>query len=136
MSLENCIFCKIIEGEIPSIKIYDSDNIFAFMDINPLSEGHCLFIPKKHASAAHQIDDQSLSEILVIMKKVAKAMDLDNYNILQNNGEIAHQAVNHAHFHLIPKPNKNEGLSISWQPIDTADQEGIAETIIEKLKIN
>ena len=129
MSDEECIFCKIIRGEIPSTKIYETDDIYAFMDIQPLSEGHCLFIPKKHAQKMHEADNGALSEILIAIKKVAKALDLETYNILQNNGRLAHQAVDHVHFHLIPKPNSDRGLKIQWNPIEDAAQETVAERI-------
>jgi len=126
---DDCIFCKIVVGKIPSEKVYESDNIFVFMDINPLSEGHCLFIPKKHAATLHETDDASLAEIPLIIKKVTKALDIDTYNILQNNGTIAHQAVAHTHFHLIPKPSADLGLKMEWDPQDEIDQEEAAEKI-------
>lgn len=133
MSSTDCIFCKIVSKEIPSHVIYETDHIFAFMDIQPLSLGHCLFIPKVHAKTANETPDEALSEILPAIKKVAQAMDVETYNILQNNGSIAHQAVMHAHWHLIPKPNADEGLKIGWQPQEGLDQEGIAKLVKEKV---
>ncbi|KAI9504676.1 Adenosine 5'-monophosphoramidase [Coemansia spiralis] len=109
-----CIFCKIIKGEIPSIKIAETASNFAFFDIGPLSEGHALVIPKYHAEKMHEIPDEYLADALPLAKKIAKALNLDNYNILQNNGKLAHQEVPHVHFHVIPKPNKEEGLVIGW----------------------
>ncbi|KAG8952685.1 Adenosine 5'-monophosphoramidase [Tulasnella sp. 419] len=86
-----CIFCKIIKGEIPSLKIIETELSYAFLDINPLAKGHSLIIPKYHAAKAHDVPDEYLADILPIAKKVALAQNLSDYNILQNNGSIAHQ---------------------------------------------
>ncbi|MDH5401852.1 MAG: HIT domain-containing protein [Candidatus Heimdallarchaeota archaeon] len=131
--MQDCLFCKIVNKEIPSEKIYETEHIYAFMDINPLADGHCLFIPKKHAKTLHDTPDTALADILIAIKKVVQVLDIKDYNILQNNGIIAHQAVFHAHWHLIPKPNKNEGLSILWNPRSSDRQEEIASIIREKL---
>ncbi|GAB7361250.1 hypothetical protein MBLNU230_g1311t1 [Neophaeotheca triangularis] len=109
-----CVFCKIIKGEIPSMKLYDSAHTFAFLDINPLSYGHALVIPKHHGAKLTDIPDDSLTELLPVAKKLAAASGAENYNILQNNGRLAHQVVDHVHFHMIPKPNEQEGLGIGW----------------------
>ncbi|MCY3414366.1 MAG: HIT family protein [Candidatus Heimdallarchaeota archaeon] len=132
--MTDCIFCKIIAGEIPSNKIMETDHAFAFMDIGPLSAGHCLFIPKTHAEKLHDVPDKDLQDILVMIKQVAKAGNFENYNILQNNGEIAHQVVMHAHWHLIPKHHAEDGLKIKWTPDETIDQNEIADTIRANLK--
>ncbi len=129
----DCIFCKIINGEIPSSKILETSNVYAFMDISPLSVGHCLFVPKKHSITAHTTDDDTLSEILILMKKVAIAAGFETYNILQNNGEIAHQAVLHTHFHLIPKNSNDDGLIIDWRPKEVQDIETIRDKILNNL---
>ncbi|KAL8713955.1 MAG: hypothetical protein Q9220_002101 [cf. Caloplaca sp. 1 TL-2023] len=91
-----CIFCKIIKGDIPSFKLFENDRLLAFLDIQPLSLGHA-----------------------PVAKKIAKALNVENYNILQNNGRMAHQEVDHVHFHMIPKPNQAEGLGISWPAQET-----------------
>jgi diadenosine tetraphosphate (Ap4A) HIT family hydrolase len=135
MLADSCIFCKIIKGAIPSHKIIDTPMVYAFLDINPLSSGHVLIIPKFHAGRLHQIPDEYLSQILPNIKKVYNALkeaSMDSnqtnakesnmeewgeelqYNILQNNGRMAHQEVDHVHFHLIPKRNNTEGLGIKW----------------------
>ncbi|KAH7138038.1 HIT-like domain-containing protein [Dendryphion nanum] len=130
-----CIFCKIIRGEIPSMKIFESEKTFAFLDIGPLSRGHSLVIPKHHGEKLHDIPDDQLSEVLTVAKKIAVAQGLDNYNILQNNGRIAHQVVDHVHFHVIPKPNEKEGLGIEWptEPADKGDLQKLLEEIKNKL---
>ncbi|KAJ5777668.1 histidine triad nucleotide-binding protein 2 mitochondrial [Penicillium odoratum] len=104
-----CIFCKIIKGDIPSFKLFESDKVFAFLDIQPLSRGHALVIPKYHGAKLTDIPDEDLLEILPVAKKIAKASGATDFNILQNNGRIAHQVVDH-----IPKPNEQEGMSIGW----------------------
>lgn len=101
-------------GDIPSFKLFESDKVFAFLDIQPLSKGHALVIPKYHGRTLTDIPDDSLTEILSTAKKIATATGCENYNILQNNGRLAHQEVDHVHFHMIPKPNEKEGLGIGW----------------------
>ncbi|TRX95901.1 hypothetical protein FHL15_003043 [Xylaria flabelliformis] len=114
-----CIFCKIIKGEIPAFKIFESDKTLAFLDIGPLSKGHALVIPKFHGAKLTDIPDDHLSEILPVAKKLVNATGAVDYNILQNNGRIAHQVVDH-----IPKPNEQEGLGIGW-PTQPADMEAL-----------
>jgi len=109
-----CIFCKIIKGDIPSFKLYESSTVLAFLDINPLSRGHALVVPKFHGEKLVDIPDDQLAEILPVVKKLVRATGAENYNVLQNNGRIAHQEVDHVHFHMIPKPNETEGMGISW----------------------
>ncbi|KAG2127009.1 HIT-like domain-containing protein [Suillus cothurnatus] len=115
-SLSTCIFCKIIKGEIPSFKLIETELSYSFLDIGPLSKGHALIIPKDHAAKLHELPDEYLADVMPIAKKIATAQGLENYNILQNNGRIAHQVVDHVHFHVIPKPDASdeEGLVIGW----------------------
>ncbi|CAF9907610.1 Adenosine 5'-monophosphoramidase [Imshaugia aleurites] len=115
-----CIFCKIIKGDIPSFKLFESERVLAFLDIQPLSQGHALVVPKAHGSKLTDVPDDQLEEILPVAKRLAKATGSENYNILQNNGRLAHQEVDH-----IPKPNQQEGLGIGWPA---------SETNMEKLK--
>lgn len=121
-----CIFCRIIKGEIPSFKLFESDKVFAFLDIQPLSRGHALVIPKYHGAKLTDIPDEDLTEILPVAKKIAAATGAADFNILQNNGRIAHQVVDHVHFHMIPKPNEPEGLGIGW-PAQAADMDKLKE---------
>jgi len=127
-----CIFCKIIKGEIPSMKIFESAKTLAFLDIGPLSKGHSLIIPKFHGAKLHDIPDDQLTEILSVTKRIAAAQNLEDYNILQNNGRVAHQIVDHVHFHLIPKPNEEEGLGIGW-PTKSMDH-GELSKLLEDIK--
>ncbi|KAK0721401.1 HIT-like domain-containing protein [Apiosordaria backusii] len=119
-----CIFCKIIKGEIPCFKLFESDKTLAFLDINPLSKGHALVIPKYHGEKLTDIPDDQLSEVLPIVKKLAAATGANDWNLLQNNGKLAHQEVGHVHFHMIPKPNDKEGLGIGW-PMQKTDMDGL-----------
>ena len=105
----DCIFCAIAEGEIPSFKVYEDDLVLAYLDINPFAKGHTLVIPKSHAAGLLDADDKLLAELIVRVKKVAAQikdrLGCDGFNILQNNGEAAGQTVKHIHFHIIPRWN-------------------------------
>ncbi|KAF4773234.1 HIT domain-containing protein [Colletotrichum scovillei] len=134
-SLASCIFCKIIKGEIPCFKLFESEKTLAFLDINPLSRGHALVIPKHHGAKLADIPDDQLSELLPVVKKLVAATGATDYNILQNNGRIAHQMVDHVHFHMIPKPNETEGLGVGWpqQATDMDKLKALFEDIKSKM---
>ncbi|EGO55098.1 hit family protein 1 [Neurospora tetrasperma FGSC 2508] len=123
-SSATCIFCKIVKGEIPCFKLVETEKTLAFLDIQPLSRGHALVIPKHHGEKLADIPDDSLSELLPIAKKLAIASGAVDYNILQNNGKLAHQEVGHVHVHMIPKPNEKEGLIVGW-PQQATDMEAL-----------
>jgi histidine triad (HIT) family protein len=135
----DCIFCKIVAGAIPSFKVYEDANTLAFMDINPLTEGHTLVIPKKHAATLMEADDAMLQSTIVVAKKVGaavvKAMKVDAVNLLQANGRWAGQSVPHLHFHLIPR-REEDGAGLDWvlQPGEMAAIKGTAEKIAPLLK--
>ncbi|KAL0936689.1 hit family protein 1 [Colletotrichum truncatum] len=131
-SLASCIFCKIIKGEIPCFKLFESDKTLAFLDINPLSRGHALVIPKFHGAKLADIPDEHLGEILPVVKKLVAASGAEDYNVLQNNGRIAHQVVDHVHFHMIPKPNETEGLGVGW-PQQATDMDKL-KALFEEIK--
>ena len=103
--MDNCLFCKIIKGEIPSNKVYEDDEILAFKDINPVAPVHILVIPKKHISCAKDIkeDDEALiGKMFTVINKIADELKLDNgYRIINNCGEDGGQEVMHLHFHLL-----------------------------------
>ncbi|KAL0960559.1 hypothetical protein HGRIS_005595 [Hohenbuehelia grisea] len=96
---------------------------FSFLDIGPLSKGHALIIPKYHAEKLHELPDEYLADALPIAKKIATALGAENYNILQNNGKLAHQEVGHVHVHVIPKPTEKEGLVVGWNTQDISKEE-------------
>ncbi|KAF9143375.1 Adenosine 5'-monophosphoramidase [Mortierella sp. GBA39] len=114
-----CLFCRIIKREIPSKVLFETEHSLAFLDIGPLSEGHTVVIPKHHAQFLHELPDSEMADLLPTAKKVALALGCKDYNILQNNGRIAHQAVDHVHFHVIPKPTAEDGLVMDWNVKDT-----------------
>ena len=118
------IFAKIIAGEIPCHKVYEDDQVLAFLDISPLAPGHTLVIPKRPAAYLDELDDESAAAIGRVLPRIAravmKATGVQAYNILQNNRAEAHQAVFHVHFHVIPKPDAQRGLGVGW-PTEKAD---------------
>ena len=114
--MSECIFCKIVNGSLPSNKVYETKTVLAFLDIDPLARGHTLLIPKQHVERMHEIPEDVLSDILPIAKKIALALGIQDYNLLQNNGSIAHQVIKHVHFHIIPKPDTKQGLVMEWDP--------------------
>jgi len=109
-----CIFCKIIKGEIDSTKIYEDDEVLAFLDIKPFSKGHCLVIPKQHFEDIFDIDENFLQKIIVtaknISKKIKDSLNADGIRLSQSNGSVAGQEIMHFHLHIIPR-YENDGLS-------------------------
>lgn len=113
----DCIFCKIVAGSVPSYKVYENTSALAFLDINPLAEGHTLVIPKPHAANLWEIDEASLRDTIAAARTVALGMKaslgLDSMNLVQANGPWALQSVNHLHFHLIPR-KEQDGIPLDW----------------------
>ncbi len=111
------IFDKIIDGEIPCHRVYEDDHVLAFLDTGPLSEGHTLVIPKERASHLHELSDEAAAALGRVLPRLCRAVLLatgaQSYNVLQNNGADAHQAVMYVHFHIIPKSG-DRGLGIEW----------------------
>jgi histidine triad (HIT) family protein len=116
--MADTIFGKIIRGEVPCHRIYEDDKVLAFLDIGPLSRGHTLVIPKEPAVTLDQLSDESSAAIGRVLPRICravlKATGATAYNVLENNGARAHQAVFHVHFHIIPKFDDGTGLSIEW----------------------
>lgn len=121
MKDENCIFCKILAGEIPSTAVYEDDDFKAILDVNPAARGHAIILPKNHAANIYELPDEDASKIMVVAKKIAtaieKAYHCDGVNILQNNGEAAGQTVFHLHVHVIPR-FKGDTVNIGWKQGD------------------
>ena len=103
----DCIFCKIVKGKIPSTKIYEDEDVYAFLDIHPANKGHTLVIPKEHYETFNKMPTMVLQHLIAITQKIARAIDrsqhADGYNILMNNHPAAGQIVSHAHCHIIPR---------------------------------
>ena len=123
------VFGKIIRGEIPCNKVYEDDKVLAFLDINPLSEGHVLVVPKEAAETLDRLSDESAAAVGRVLPRLCRAVvavtGIKEYNVLENNGQGAHQAIAHVHFHIIPKPSPREGLGIGW-PVRGLDREAAA----------
>ena len=128
----NCVFCAIAAGEIPSFKIYEDEFALAYLDINPFSRGHTLVIPKSHSSGLTDTSDETLAKLIGTVKKIAAhlkdVLPCDGFNILQNNGEAAGQTVMHIHFHIVPRYGKEEIKFVSGKA-DMNDLDALAERI-------
>lgn len=135
--MDNCIFCKIIKGEIPSFKVYEDEKVYAFLDINPISEGHTLIIPKKHAQDLWDIDGESLTAVHLASKKIMgaikKALKPTGVVAMQLNGKSVGQAVFHYHLHLVPRYEGTPPLPVARWEITPGNMEKIKETT-EKIK--
>lgn len=133
--MDDCIFCKIANGIIPSATVYEDDDFRAIMDISPAAKGHVLILPKKHCANLLEIDPEVASKALFVASKIAnaqkKALNADGINLLQNNGEAAWQSVFHLHIHLIPRYD-NDGIAVPWEHLEYA--EGEAEEYAAKIR--
>ena len=127
--MEDCIFCKIVKGEIPSFKVYENDQVFAFEDINPISLGHTLIVPKKHAENLWEITPEDLSAIHLASQKIAralrKAIDAAGIACLQLNGREVNQVVMHYHLHLIPRSQNDPELPMTTWELKQGDMDKI-----------
>jgi histidine triad (HIT) family protein len=136
--MADTIFAKILRGEVPSHKVYEDAHVLAFLDVNPLSRGHLLVIPKEPAVTLGELSDEAAAAIGRVLPRLARALEqvtgVANYNVLQNNGTGAHQAVFHVHFHLIPKPNADEGLGIKWVPKKLENGAELAQALASALE--
>ncbi len=135
MKNENCIFCKIAAGEIPSATIYEDDDFRVILDIEPASKGHALILPKEHYANLYELPEELASKVLIVAKKVIARMTeivgCDGYNVLQNNGEVAGQTVFHFHMHLIPR-YKDDDVTIGWNQGELTDE--LKAEILSKMK--
>ena len=129
----DCIFCAIAAGEIPSFKIYEDELVLAYLDINPFSKGHTLVIPKRHAAGLLDADDQILADVIVRVKKVAAhitaKLGCDGFNVVQNNGEAAGQTVRHLHFHIVPRWNGDNASTFENHKGDMDALKALADAI-------
>lgn len=133
--MADTIFGKIIRGEIPCHRVYEDAHVLAFVDINPLSRGHVLVIPKEAVATLDQLSDESAAAVGRVLPRLCRAViavsGTREYNVLENNGTGAHQAIPHVHFHIIPKPGAREGLGIGWpqQSLDSAAGAALASEL-------
>lgn len=134
---ENCIFCKITNGEIPSATILENEDFRVILDVSPATKGHALVIPKGHFENIFDLDEAIASKLFVVAQSVAKAMKIalqcEGLNIVQNNGEIAGQTVNHFHLHLIPR-YQDDLMKMEWKHLEVAqDQLSEIASSIQKI---
>jgi len=133
------IFDRILDGEIPCRRVYEDDHVLAFLDAGPLSDGHTLVIPRERVATLHELSDDAAAALGRVLPRLCRAVlaatGATAYNVLQNNGAAAHQAVLHVHFHIIPR-FESSGLQIGWTPAsldeDRADE--IARNIREAIR--
>ena len=131
---EDCIFCKIAKGEIHSATVYEDSHFTVIHDVNPATKGHCLIIPKEHFDNIYDLDGETAGKLFALATCIARAMrdalKCDGLNLVQNNGEIAGQTVNHFHLHLIPR-YEGDGLNLNWpqQEISAEQLEEIRQSI-------
>jgi len=132
--MEDCIFCKIINGEIPCHKVYEDENVFAFLDANPTSRGHTLVVPKEHVENIHEASgmDYMWDALVEVSNAVKNAFDAKGLNISQNNGEIAGQEVFHLHFHVTPRYTGDE-IEVDYDRSELENGEEIAKKIRKNL---
>ena len=126
MCVDNCIFCKIANGEIPSKTLYEDADCRVILDLGPATEGHALILPKNHYANLFELPEEDAQKVMVVAKKMATKMaeklNCDGFNLVQNNGETAGQTVFHFHMHLIPR-YKGDNQIIGWRPMQASPEE-------------
>ena len=136
--MDSCIFCKIVDGQIPSTTIFEDENVKVILDIAPAAKGHAILLVKQHVANIFELDSEVAGKVFSVVPKVAKALKeelgCDGMNILQNNGVEAGQTVFHLHIHFIPRW-KEDTIQIKWTPNSYADGEAdqIAKAVKERL---
>lgn len=136
MRKDDCIFCKIANGEISSKTLYEDDAFRVILDLGPATKGHALLIPKEHAANLYELPEETAAKVLVVAKRVASQMteklNCEGLNLVQNNGEVAGQTVHHFHLHMIPR-YANDGQRINWVHGEPSQEEleAIRKQIVE-----
>ena len=140
--MNNCIFCKIINAEIPSVKLYEDELVFAFLDIAPINPGHILVIPKEHHTGSSTIPEKTSGRMFRVASRLGvalkRSLDADGFNLHLADGSSAGQVVMHAHLHVVPR-FVDDGFHWNWRHKeykDDSEKNTVAEKIISKLKIN
>ena len=135
MKKDDCIFCKIANGEIPAATLYEDEDFRVILDLGPASKGHALILPKTHAANLYELPEELAGKAMILAKKMAvkltDALHCDGLNVVQNNGEAAGQTVHHFHMHLIPR-YEGDGVGITWKPGELSDED--REEILTKIK--
>lgn len=126
MKKEDCIFCKLANGEIPTATLYEDENFRVFLDLGPATRGHALIVPKEHYADLFELPEGLAREAMALAKRMAagmkQALGCDGFNLVQNNGEAAGQTVFHFHMHLIPR-YENDGAGVTWTPGSLSEEE-------------
>ncbi|MCD7764677.1 MAG: HIT family protein [Lachnospiraceae bacterium] len=126
MLQNDCIFCKIANGEIPSATLYEDEEFRVILDLGPASKGHALILPKKHAANLFELPDETAEKALIVAKRIAgvlkEGLHAEGLNLVQNNGAAAGQTVEHFHIHLIPR-YQNDTVNVTWQPGELSEEE-------------
>lgn len=126
MKKDDCIFCKLANGDIPTNTVYEDEDFRIILDLAPATRGHALILPKEHAANLYELSDETAGKVLVLAKRMALIMKekllCDGLNLVQNNGEAAGQTVSHFHLHLIPR-YVNDGQTINWMPGEATPEE-------------
>ena len=137
--MSDCVFCKIVNGEIPSTKLFEDEKVLSFLDIMPASKGHALVIPKKHYATLLDMPHEELRGVMEAVQKIAAAVmssveGAEGFNIIQSNKEVAGQVIPHVHFHIIPR-SKEDNLNFSWEQgkAEKEELEKYAEIVKNKL---
>lgn len=138
--MDDCIFCKIINKEIPSYKVYEDDLVYAFLDISQATKGHTLLVPKTHVKDIFEYDEELAAKIFSRVPKIAKALEaafpeMEGLNIINNNKELAYQSVFHSHIHLIPRYSKNDDFSMHFGNHTGQQSEAELSAIAEKIQV-
>ena len=139
--MEDCIFYKIINGEIPSYKIYEDEVVYAFLDITQVTPGHTLVVPKKHAKDIFEYDEELASQVFARIPKIARALekaypDMQGLNIINNNREVAYQSVFHSHIHLIPRFSPHDDFSMHFGNHQDQYNPTLMEAIAKRIREN
>lgn len=138
--LNDCIFCKIIDGTIPSTKVYEDENVYAFMDVSPLTKGHTLLIPKQHVQDLFEMPEEVASKLYSVAPKIANAIKdafhPQGMNTINNNGAFAGQSVFHYHLHFIPRYDETDGLKVKWETKQNEFTSDVLQTIASQIKEN
>ena len=134
MKVDNCIFCKLANGEIPTATLYEDEDFRVILDANPASKGHALIIPKEHYANLYELDETLAGKAMILAKKMitklTEVLGCDGYNLVQNNGECAGQTVFHVHLHMIPR-YKDDGVGLGWKMNKLTDED--REDILSKV---
>lgn len=137
---DDCIFCKIVAGDIPSAKVYEDDDVLAFLDLSQVTKGHTLVIPKNHEENIYELSEETAQKLFKVIPKISNAIKTAynpiGLNMLNNNGEAAGQSVFHYHLHLLPRYGKGDGFGAVWHDHSSEYSNDDLQTISQMIKSN